>query len=208
MDIIAPICINFRLLFDYIEWTGWMNPLISLISIIIASWTALLTRKALVENNRPMIIFSIEPGENIKALYFVISNTGNRTADNVKITISPLITSITAKQNNIPLIMNENGIINLSGLYPTQTVKSFFDHAFLRYENNDERDKLIEIADVEISYQYGKRSYKEKAHIDFSYIKKLTDIKKDTKTEDNLKKIADSLVEINKTLKDNHENKI
>ena len=208
MDIIAPICINFRFLFDYIEWTGWINPLISLISIIIAAWTAWLTRKALLENNRPIISFSIESGENIKTLYLVIRNTGNRTADNVKITISPSITSITAKKKNISLIMDENGIINLSGLYPTQTVKSFFDHAFLRYQKNDERDKLIEVADVEISYQYGKRSFKEKAHIDFSYIKDLADIKKDTKTEDNIKEIADSLVEINKKIKDNHENKI
>ena len=145
-----------------------IGSILSFIAIIISYVLLKSTIEAINEQNRPYISLSIEPIEKPSNLFIVIRNTGNRTAENVEITSNPKLESYCAVQKQIPLIIDNNGKINLSGIAPNQEIKSFFDYGLYRFaEDVNSNDKTL----LQINYSYRKKYFTEKIVIDFSYIK-------------------------------------
>ncbi len=183
-------------LLRYLVDNDLISPIISFAGIIVSALVLKATIKALNEQNRPFISFSIEPVKKIGNLHIIIRNTGNRTAENVKIETEPKLISYCDRARKISSIISKDGKMLLSGIAPNQTIKSFFDSALYRYRNNKEepQDKLS----LTISYNYNKREFVDKIIIDFSYLKNASQINSPEDIEPNIKKIADSLVDINK----------
>lgn len=157
------------------------------------------TIKAINEQNRPFISFSIEPIKKPTNLFFVIRNTGNRTAESVEITSTPKLESLCSKEKQIPLIMDKDGKINISCVAPNQEIKSFFDHGLYRYKKEVSTDDKIVLT---IKYNYKKKLYDEKMEFDFSYIKSLAPkIDSPEDIEKNIMQIANSIKSIDESVK-------
>ncbi len=168
-----------------------LNSILSFIGIIISYVLLKSTIKAINEQNRPYISFSIEPIKKPSNLFFVIRNTGNRTAESVEITSVPKIESLCSKERQIPLIINKDGKINISCVAPNQEIKSFFDHGLYRYKKDVSTNDKVTIT---IKYNYKKKLYYEKKEFDFTYIKSLTPkIDSPEDIEKNIMQIASSI---------------
>ena len=176
-----------------------LNSILSFIGIVISYVLLKSTIKAINEQNRPFISLSIEPIKKPSNLFVVIRNTGNRTAENVEITSEPKLESFCSEKKQFPLIIDINGKINISGIAPNQEIISFFDHALYRYAKDiSSNDKIL----LQLEYSYKNKKYKEKTVIDFSYIKSVAPIVNSPEDIDkNIKKIADSIISIDKSIK-------
>ena len=176
-----------------------LNSILSFIGIVISYVLLKSTIKAINEQNRPFISLSIEPIKKPSNLFVIIRNTGNRTAENVEITSEPKLESFCSKNKQIPLIIDSNGKINISGISPNQEIISFFDHALYRYAKDiSSNDKIT----LQIEYSYNNKKYKDNTVIDFSYIKSVAPkINSPEDIDINIKKIADSIISIDKSIK-------
>jgi hypothetical protein len=97
------------------------------------------------------------------------------------------------------LILSKDGKIKLSGITPNQEIKSFFDSTLWRYKENDE--DTIDKVQAEIRYKYRDKEFTDSIVIDFSYLRNLGSTKTPEDIEDNIKKIADSIISIDESLK-------
>lgn len=199
MDFIRPAIINVSLFFESINWNELFSPILSLLGIIISACVLLATVKALREQNRPFISCSIEPIKEIDHLYLIIRNTGNRTANNVGITTNPKLVSEFSKLRDFPIGLSDRGELKLSGVAPNQIIQSFFDIGYFRWVES--KDKVVDIFELTIRYNYKKREFIEQTTIDFSYLKYPLESSKSDDIKPNIKKIADSLVNISKKIK-------
>ena len=175
------------------------EPILSFLGLCISYIILKSTIKAINEQNRPFISFSIESVKKIGNLFIIIRNTGNRTAYNLKISTSPKLISVCSQNRKIPLIMSSDGEINLSGVAPNQVIQSFFDSGLYRYKENTEES--VDLVEIVISYTYKKREFIEKTTIDFSYLKNASSISSPEDIDKNIKKIADNLEKIERKLK-------
>ncbi len=132
-------------------------------------------------------------------MYIVIRNTGNRTANNVRITTKPILTSIFSQKRDAPLILSKDGEIVLSGISPNQTIKSFFDSCLWRY--GERKDKVNDEIVASISYEYRRRKFAENTTINLSYLKNISTIVSVDDIDTNIMKIADSIEFIDKNIK-------
>ena len=180
-------------------FTDHIESILSFLGIVISYILLKSTIKAINEQNRPFISFSIEPQKNSRSMNFVIRNTGNRTANNVEIVTKPALSSVFAYKKNFALILSKDGKMKLSGITPNQEIKSFFDSTLWRYKENDE--DTIDKVQAEIRYKYRDKEFTDSIVIDFSYLRNLGSTKTPEDIEDNIKKIADSIISIDKSLK-------
>jgi len=180
-------------------FTDHIESILSFLAIVISYILLKSTIKAINEQNRPFISFSIEPQKNSRSMNFVIRNTGNRTANNVEIETKPALSSVFAYKKNFALILSKDGKMKLSGITPNQEIKSFFDSTLWRYKENDE--DTIDKVQVEIRYKYRAKEFTDSIVIDFSYLRNLGSTKTPEDIEDNIKKIADSIISIDNSLK-------
>lgn len=199
MDFFKIFTLNFGLLIESLPLTELINPLLSFIGVCISAILLKATIDSLNEQNWPFISFSIEPIKKVDSLYIVIRNTGNRTANNVRITTKPILTSIFSQKRDAPLILSKDGEIVLSGISPNQTIKSFFDSCLWRY--GERKDKVNDEIVASISYEYRRRKFAENTTINLSYLKNISTIVSVDDIDTNIMKIADSIEFIDKNIK-------
>ena len=172
------------------------DSILSFLGILVSSFILGATVRAINEQNRPYVSFSIETlDDDISSMLLVIRNTGNGTAENVTITTRPGLISSLSKDKSIPILIDDEGRINISGLAPNQVIKSTFDYSLYR-----SKDKYDNTTSVDIVYFRKKKKFLESFHLDFSYMDKLSIVKKSNDIPKNIKKIADKLEAIEKKL--------
>lgn len=174
------------------------DSVLSFGGVLISSSILCVTIRSISEQNRPHISFSIETDADPSDMFMVIRNTGNRTAQDITISTTPVLLSFCAKERNIPLIINDEGIVNISGLAPNQVIKSFFDYGLYRDKDNHE---IQNITKVNIKYYLKKKKFNESFNLDFSYMDKLAIIKKPDEISKNLQRIADNIESIDLKMK-------
>lgn len=174
------------------------EAILSFLGIFISSCILWMTAKAINEQNRPYISFSIETYDDPDQMFIVIRNTGNRTAKNITIYTNPKLKSYFTKESEMPSLINDDGAINLSGLAPGQIIKSFFDYASCRpskYKNN------FKSSVVTIKYSSNCKKFEGLFNIDFAYLDKRIVVTDSTDLKKNIKRIADKIESIEKNNK-------
>lgn len=204
MELLDSIIFNVGNIFASINLSEVVSPILSFFGVVVAAFILRATNKTLREQNRPFISCSIEPIKEVDHLFLIIRNTGNRTANNVVITTNSKLKSVFSKLRDFPIALSDSGELKLSGVAPNQIIQSFFDIGYFRWVES--KDKVEDIFELTIRYNYKKREFVEKTTIDFSYLKYPLESSKVDDIKPNIKKIADSLVSINKKIKAKYKN--
>jgi len=167
-----------------------LGNIITLGALYIAYRALMISTKSFNEHNRPYITANIEKGDSPYHLYLIIRNDGIRGAQDVRIKFDPPLESQVFK--NQPEI---NKIVerNYAFISPQQMIKTTFDITLHRFAEGIECENKI---NIDITYKYAKRTFKDTYLIDIDYIRHLvgpseSDVKKGL---EQLDKTLDKLV--------------